>query len=41
MGTVEEGSDPRPAEAITVADLTGVGALDAALASAILRELTP
>ncbi|SEK68412.1 ornithine cyclodeaminase [Nonomuraea pusilla] len=29
----------RPAGAITVADLTGVGALDAALASAVLRQL--
>lgn len=30
----------RPDDAITVADLTGVGALDAAVASAVLRELT-
>ncbi|MFF0630204.1 ornithine cyclodeaminase family protein [Streptomyces sp. NPDC004296] len=30
-----------PDGAITIADLTGVGALDAALASAVLRELTP
>lgn len=31
----------RPDGAITVADLTGVGALDAALASAVLGELAP
>ncbi|MCX4967212.1 ornithine cyclodeaminase family protein [Streptomyces sp. NBC_00654] len=31
----------RPDGAITVADLTGVGALDAALAAAVLRELAP
>ena len=30
----------RPDTAITVADLTGVGALDAALASAVLGRLT-
>ncbi|MEY2229487.1 ornithine cyclodeaminase family protein, partial [Streptomyces sp. BF23-30] len=31
----------RPDTAITVADLTGVGALDAALASAVFNRLTP
>ncbi|MEV5204323.1 MULTISPECIES: ornithine cyclodeaminase family protein [unclassified Streptomyces] len=31
----------RPDGAITVADLTGVGALDAALASAVVRQLAP
>ncbi|MYS85797.1 ornithine cyclodeaminase family protein [Embleya scabrispora] len=31
----------RPRTAITVADLTGVGALDAALSSAVLRNLLP
>ncbi|WP_307821776.1 hypothetical protein [Streptomyces coffeae] len=31
----------RPDGAITIADLTGVGALDAALATAVLRELAP
>ncbi|MEU8921471.1 hypothetical protein AB0D10_11140 [Kitasatospora sp. NPDC048545] len=31
----------RPDTAITVADLTGVGALDAALASAVLERLLP
>lgn len=29
----------RPADAVTIADLTGVGALDAALASAVVREI--
>lgn len=40
VGLLLEGPPDRPDEAITVADLTGVGALDAALASAVLRELT-
>lgn len=31
----------RPGGAITIPDLTGVGALDAALASAVLSELLP
>ncbi|MFJ2808059.1 ornithine cyclodeaminase family protein [Kitasatospora sp. NPDC087271] len=41
VGLLLEGPVDRPDGAITVADLTGVGALDAALASAVLRELTP
>lgn len=39
-GLLLDGPVERPDEAITVADLTGVGALDAALASAVLHELT-
>lgn len=41
VGRLLEKPVERPDGAITVADLTGVGALDAALASAVLRELTP
>ncbi|MFF8918253.1 hypothetical protein ACF08M_34390 [Streptomyces sp. NPDC015032] len=40
VGRLLERPVERPDGAITVADLTGVGALDAALASAVLRELT-
>ncbi len=40
VGLLLEGPVDRPDGAITVADLTGVGALDAAVASAVLRELT-
>ncbi|MGW7368766.1 ornithine cyclodeaminase family protein [Streptomyces sp. NPDC054841] len=40
IGLLLEKPVERPDDAITVADLTGVGALDAALASAVLRELT-
>ncbi|GAB1818748.1 ornithine cyclodeaminase family protein [Herbidospora sp. RD11066] len=40
VGLLLETPVERPADAITVADLTGVGALDAALASAVLRELS-
>ncbi|MEV3927438.1 ornithine cyclodeaminase family protein [Actinomadura coerulea] len=39
VGILLERTIERPDSAITVADLTGVGALDAALASAILRKL--
>ncbi|MEW1658865.1 ornithine cyclodeaminase family protein [Streptomyces sp. NPDC093707] len=50
-GTADSGADTpigllfdkpveRPDDAITVGDLTGVGALDAAVASAVLRELS-
>ncbi|MFI1869757.1 ornithine cyclodeaminase family protein [Streptomyces jumonjinensis] len=39
-GLLLSGSVERPDGAVTVADLTGVGALDAALASAVLDELT-
>lgn len=39
-GLLLNGPFARPDEAVTVADLTGVGALDAAVASAVLRELT-
>ncbi|MER6518475.1 ornithine cyclodeaminase family protein [Streptomyces sp. NPDC060334] len=38
-GELLKGAVDRPAAAITVADLTGVGALDAALASAVLDQL--
>ncbi|KOU39415.1 ornithine cyclodeaminase [Streptomyces sp. WM4235] len=38
-GELLKGTIDRPAAAITVADLTGVGALDAALASAVLDQL--
>ncbi|TXC94782.1 ornithine cyclodeaminase family protein [Streptomyces sp. ISID311] len=38
-GLLLDGPVARPDEAVTVADLTGVGALDAAVASAVLREL--
>jgi ornithine cyclodeaminase/alanine dehydrogenase-like protein (mu-crystallin family) len=41
LGLLLERPVERPDGAITVADLTGVGALDAALASAVLRELAP
>ncbi|MFJ3934514.1 ornithine cyclodeaminase family protein [Streptomyces sp. NPDC090029] len=41
IGLLLERPVERPHGAITVADLTGIGALDAALASAVLRELTP
>ncbi|MEU5211599.1 ornithine cyclodeaminase family protein [Streptomyces sp. NPDC020742] len=41
VGLLLERPIERPDGAITVADLTGVGALDAALASAVLRELAP
>jgi ornithine cyclodeaminase len=41
IGLLLERPAERPYGAITVADLTGVGALDAALASAVLRELAP
>ncbi|MFE4518467.1 hypothetical protein ACFRMQ_30290 [Kitasatospora sp. NPDC056783] len=41
FGLLLEGPVDRPDGAITVADLTGVGAVDAALASAVLRELAP
>ncbi|MEV5012781.1 hypothetical protein [Streptomyces sp. NPDC055692] len=41
IGLLLEGPVDRPDGAITVADLTGVGVLDAALASAVLRELPP
>jgi len=40
VGLLLEKPAERPDDAITVADLTGVGAVDAALASAVLRELT-
>ncbi|AWS43891.1 ornithine cyclodeaminase family protein [Streptosporangium sp. 'caverna'] len=40
VGLLLEKPIERPDDAITVADLTGVGALDAAVASAVLRELT-
>ncbi|WP_149181298.1 ornithine cyclodeaminase family protein [Streptomyces sp. TRM49041] len=40
VGFLIEEPVERPDDAITVADLTGVGALDAALASAVLHELT-
>ncbi|GAA2781335.1 ornithine cyclodeaminase family protein [Kitasatospora sp. CM 4170] len=41
VGLLLERPIERPDGAITVADLTGVGALDAAVASAVLRELAP
>ncbi|MER5417991.1 ornithine cyclodeaminase family protein, partial [Streptomyces virginiae] len=41
LGLLLESPMPRQNGAITVADLTGVGALDAALASAVLREAAP
>ncbi|MFD4658667.1 ornithine cyclodeaminase family protein [Kitasatospora sp. NPDC058444] len=41
LGLLLERPIERPDGAITVADLTGVGALDAALASAVLREPAP
>ncbi|GAA3484725.1 ornithine cyclodeaminase family protein [Streptomyces yanii] len=41
VGLLLERPVERPDDAITVADLTGVGALDAALASAVLAELAP
>ncbi|MEV3927599.1 ornithine cyclodeaminase family protein [Actinomadura coerulea] len=41
LGLLLESPVERPDGAITVADLTGVGALDAALASAVLRKLAP
>ncbi|WOI61056.1 ornithine cyclodeaminase family protein [Streptomyces fradiae] len=41
LGLLLDGPVDRPDGAITVADLTGVGALDAALASAVLREPAP
>ncbi|WP_405738835.1 ornithine cyclodeaminase family protein [Streptomyces sp. NBC_01525] len=41
VGLLLERPVERPDGAITVADLTGVGALDAALASAVLAELAP
>ncbi|MFF8772120.1 ornithine cyclodeaminase family protein [Kitasatospora sp. NPDC015120] len=41
VGLLLERPVERPDGAITVADLTGVGALDAALASAVLRALAP
>jgi ornithine cyclodeaminase/alanine dehydrogenase-like protein (mu-crystallin family) len=40
VGLLLEKPVERPDDAITVVDLTGVGALDAAVASAVLRELT-
>ncbi|KOT84736.1 ornithine cyclodeaminase [Streptomyces rimosus subsp. pseudoverticillatus] len=40
VGFLLEKPVERPDDAVTVADLTGVGAVDAALASAVLRELT-
>lgn len=40
-GLLLEAPPDRPDDAITVADLTGVGALDAALASAVLDRLVP
>ncbi|GGU74620.1 cyclodeaminase [Streptomyces albospinus] len=40
VGLLLEKPVERPDDAITLADLTGVGALDAALASAVLRALT-
>jgi Ornithine cyclodeaminase/mu-crystallin family len=40
VGLLLEKPAERPDDAITVADLTGVGAVDAARASAVLRELT-
>jgi ornithine cyclodeaminase len=40
VGVLLERPAERPDDAITVADLTGVGALDAALGSVVLRELT-
>ncbi|WP_435602219.1 ornithine cyclodeaminase family protein [Streptomyces sp. bgisy130] len=39
VGLLLEAPWERPDGAVTVADLTGVGALDAALASAVLREI--
>jgi ornithine cyclodeaminase len=39
IGLILEKPTARPDGAITDADLTGVGALDAALASAVLRQL--
>ncbi|MCX4721864.1 ornithine cyclodeaminase family protein [Streptomyces virginiae] len=39
VGELLKGSVNRPEAAITIADLTGVGALDAALASAVLEQL--
>jgi ornithine cyclodeaminase len=41
VGLLLERPVDRTDGAVTVADLTGVGALDAALASAVLRELSP
>lgn len=40
-GLLLKGPVNRPDTAVTVADLTGVGALDAALASAVLNQLLP
>ncbi|MGW3009246.1 ornithine cyclodeaminase family protein [Streptomyces sp. NPDC001219] len=40
LGLLIEKPSERPDEAVTLADLTGVGALDAALAAAVLREVT-
>ncbi|OKI49375.1 ornithine cyclodeaminase family protein [Streptomyces sp. MJM1172] len=40
-GELLKGPVDRPESAITLADLTGVGALDAALASAVLDQLLP
>ncbi|MEU1539049.1 hypothetical protein ABZ461_13160 [Actinacidiphila glaucinigra] len=39
LGTLLLAPPERTATAVTIADLTGVGALDAAVASAVVREL--